>query len=230
MSTIDRHLFHVLVLGASALATASAHAAPVTSVPVNIAASTITFTPYDGFTTVRQLPAATDVGLAENLESVVLSFNDVDPDRILGAVPTALGSNGRWPTDGAFAGLNNASGTMFFSFGRAMNFVGGFVNYLPGDLTTTISALNAQGDVIEESTLNFDFGNADAVGQGMFMGFSHASADIWGFALTNGNVVVDNLSFGTVAGVPEPGAATLVLAALAALGWQRRRRSSSAGQ
>lgn len=229
MTTFHLRLIQAFAGGALALGAVGSHATLVSSIPVGIASSTVTFTPYSGSTTPRTLATSTDVGAAEGLESVLLSFNDPDPERILGAVPTSLGSNGQWPANGAFAGLNTNTGTMIFSFGRAMNFVGGFVNYAPNafDGNPTIAALNAQGDVIEEATLAFDFSSPAGVGLGQFIGFSHAGADIWGFSLNNGRVVVDDLSFGTTAaaGVPEPSALTLVFAALVALGWKRRRRT-----
>lgn len=230
---IRRPLIRLLGLLATLTATAAAQAVLVSAVPAGIAAKTITFSNYDGVTTTSSFNAPVDVGTAEIGQPVTLTFPGTDDERILGAVNTSLGVNGSWPTSGGFAGLNTPAGTMTFMFDHGVQFVGGFLNFDPNaiDSSTTIAALDKDGNVLlvagdgfQSYALEFGFNDPSATGLGQFFGFSVDSADIWGFALTNGKIVVDNLSFGSAGAAPEPQSLVLVLAALAALGTSRHRR------
>ena len=227
----------LLALAVAGLASAHAQAGVVTSVPLNVATTTITFDGYAGANAVTIAQGGSEnVGAAEGLlESVHLFGNGSDDLPVLSDATTLLGGNGQWPTQGAYAGLNNATGTMVFRFERGLNFVGGLLNYLPSsDSSSSIAALDFNGDIIglldglpetdpESEELQFSFGPNPPAGQAQFMGFFRPTADIWGFALTGNFVVVDNLTFGNIANVPEPNAVLLVGAALLALGWQRRQ-------
>ncbi|WP_395699233.1 hypothetical protein [Aquabacterium sp.] len=229
---IRRPLIQLLGLLAMLGATAAAQAVLVSAVPAGIAAKTITFSSYDGVTTTSSFNAPVDVGTAEIGEAVTLTFPGTTDERILGAVNTSLGVNGNWPTSGGFAGLNTAAGTMTFMFDHGVQFVGGFLNFDPNiiDSSTTIAALDQNGDVLlvagegfQSYSLDFSFNDPAATGLGQFFGFAVDNPDIWGFALTNGKIVVDNLSFGSAGAAPEPQSLVLVLAALAALGASRSR-------
>jgi hypothetical protein len=79
----------------------------------------------------------------------------------------------------------------------------------------------SNGDILIDS--GFETHSLDFTTGAEFRGFFRSTADIYALQLVGYHTSIDNLVFGTVAGVPEPQAATLVLAALAALGWQRRR-------
>lgn len=210
-------------------ATQSAQGAVVSSVPAGLVTSQLTFAPYDAVTTTALVPMPVDVGSVQGLEPVVLSFNDPDAERVLGAVPTSFGSNGQWPYRGAFAGLNVANGSMTLSFGRGLNFVGGFINYDPDayDGTTSFAALNALGGVIEQTSLDFRFGDPGATGLGQFIGFSYSGADIWAVRLRNGKAAIDNVTFGATAAVPESGTLVMMLVGLGSLAIGLRRTARS---
>lgn len=217
---------------AAAVAGLSASAATVTSVPGDIDLRVVRFSPYDGVTTESTISGSIDVGTAETGEAVNLSFNPDGEPRILGAVPTSLGDNGTWPASGGYAGLNAPSGEMTFRFTRGMNFVGGYINLDPdsydGDLT--ITAYDDLNNVLEELVVGFRLGSPGGTGLGEFHGFVRAAADIWRITLSNKEVVIDDLSFGTrSAVVPEARPAELLGAALLAatlLGVARRRKAA----
>lgn len=215
---IRTHVMRLLSMAAALCLALPAQADPVNTVPGGLVTSVLSFSPYDAVNAAAPVPAPIDVGLAEGLESVLLTFDDPDPPRILGAVATALGGNGSWPYQGAFAGLNVANGVMTLSFARGMNFVGGMLNYDPNayDGTPVFVAFGQNGAPLESIELSFNFGDAGATGQGAFLGFSRPDADIWGVRLENGKAVIDNLNFG-VAVIPEPGSWMLLLAGLGLL-------------
>lgn len=206
-----------------------AGATTVTSVPGGIDVKIVQFAPYDGVTAPTTITGSVDVGSSETGEAVNLSFSPDGASRMLGAAPIDLGSNGIWPARGGYVGLNAPSGEMTFRFTRGMNFVGGFFNLDPdsfdGDLTVT--AYNADDDVLEDLAIGFRLGQPGVAGLGEFHGFLRSSADIWRITVSNKQAVLDDLSFGTLAGVvPAPRPVELLGAALLAatlLGMARRR-------
>lgn len=219
MAPIQTTLGRVLCMLAILMA-GSAQAAVVSSLPPGLDTQTITFQPFDGVTSATTLPSGgVDIGLAETGESVILTADAQGPV-ILGAVSDSFGANGSWPVSGAYAGLNQNSGTLTIQFGRGLNFVGGLFNYLEAEGAGVVTAFDQNGDILIDvgfETLSLDFTTGAE-----FRGFFRSTADIYSIQLSGYHIAVDNLVFGTVAGVPEPNAIVLVLAALAALGWQRR--------
>jgi hypothetical protein len=214
---------------ASVLA-APAFASLVTSVPVGVNTDVITFSPYDSVTSTMTAGIDPfDVGLAQGLESVTLSFNNPDSQVILGAVPTSLGDNGTWPYNGAYAGLNAANGFMRFDFTRGLSFVGGFVNFTPGlEQDATITALDQNGSPIDGAEWDLSASASDPSGMGLggFYGISLDNPDIWGITFSNSFITVDNLTFSTdqSTAIPEPGSLALAALALGGLVFSTRRR------
>ncbi len=214
-----RHLcFTTLLAGAAALPAA---ATVVSLVPAGIDVRVITFSDYNSINSASALAPDLDVGSAEVGEQVLLNSNNAVTERILGQVAQDFGANGSWPGGGAFAGLNALSGYLSFTFSRGLNFVGGWFNYTPGgDSSTTLQALDINGDTIEGSELSFSGSN------GQFAGFTSATAEIYGLQMLGNFVAVDNLTFGstpTDTGVPEPGLVLLVLTGLGLLAALRQR-------
>ncbi len=206
-----------LVAGAGA-----AQAALVSSVPVGLDAKVITFSAYDTAPP-ASVSGGLDVGTAEVGEVVTLTGEAAS---VVTSAARNFGTNGNWPVDGAYASLNDASGSLTFTFSRGLNFVGGLVNYLPStDASTIISALDIDGNVILDVV--FETASLDFTDGARFLGFSRSSADIYGLSLSSNFVSLDNLTFGTLSAAPEPQSLLLVLAALGALGWRQRRRRST---
>lgn len=218
-----RQWFTALAVVLGATTAGVAQAAVVTSLPVGLDTKTITFAPFDGVMATTTLPSGgTDIGSAEVGEVVMVSADEfVTSDIILGAVTDSFGGNGSWPVSGAYLGLNQNSGTLTIRFDRGLNFVGGLFNYLESEGAGAITALDINGDILVDS--GFETHSFGFTAGAEFRGFLRSTADIYALQLVGYHTSVDNLVFGTTAGVPEPQAATLVLAALAALGWQRRR-------
>lgn len=213
-----------LISAAACLAMAGvAQADPVTTVPGSIDAHVITFSPYNGITSAGFVADDTtfvDVGTAETGIAVNLGFNN-GSDHVLGAVPFSFGSNGSWPVSGAYAGLYQPSGSMTFMFGSGMNLAGGYINFDPNsDSTSSLQALDINGDVLEEIIFN---SNTFTPG---FFGFLRDNADIYQLVFNNASIAVDDFTFGVTGGgtgVPAPGTTGLVLASLGLLALTRRR-------
>jgi len=207
----------------SALSMTAALATPVNSVPIDVTTSVIDFSAYDAFTSPR-LADGVNVGTDSGFESVLLNFSQPGDQHILGSVSMSLGFGGSWPQDGAYAGLNAATGSMSFTFERGLSFLGGFISFDPASESVgspvTVTAFGLGGVELESVELNFtDVNN--------FLGFSRDAADIYGLTLSNGKIVIDDLTFTSAAvnGAPEPATLALVLASLGLLGATRRRQA-----
>ena len=101
---------------------------------------------------------------------------------------------------------------MTFSLPYEVNYVGGFRNYnfplLDGSeiIDLIITALDRDGDLLESYTLNTlaPISTPGGLNEGAFRGISRDTFDIAAFRVSNGFVVLDDLTFH--AAVPVPAA------------------------
>ena len=158
---------------------------------------------------------------------------------VLGDGGYGLASNGNWstgPGGNAYTGLDADSGSMTYTINDGLvSGVGGFINYVPdaGFGPTLIEALAADGiTVLESYVLNTDapISTPGGIDDGEFRGILRATADIGGFRVSGGYVVLDNFTFGgqaAVQPVPEPSSLALctVLGIAGAVARFKRRRA-----
>jgi hypothetical protein len=173
------------------------------------------------------------VGLNVVLTSTQLST-------VIGYGGYGLDGNGNWERGansvvGGHVGLNSDTGSFLFTFnGFTVSAVGGFINYaVTGYPDVTIEALDSGLNVLESYNINLLAPISTPGGQeeGAFRGIARPTADIAAFRVSNGFVVLDNLTLGDATGtvIPEPGTWALSFTALAVLGLLRRRRAVLAG-
>jgi len=219
-----KNLKRFIAAAAVLLASTSAHALLVSSeaaiaAPQNI----ITF---DGFNELSGLTGPVQVGGEVGFDVNFLS----SPTSTLGAVAADLGENGFWGggMNGNFVRADFAGpapiGSILFQFSAPVQAVGAFMNYFRPYGSTTpgaviISALDSNGLVLESHAVSV-VTDVFSFNEGSFWGISRGAADIFGFALTDGAVVLDNLTFTTP--VPEPGTWALLAGGLLLLGISRR--------
>lgn len=230
---------HALALAASLLAAGTAQAASTAVAPfspfmitepgvIDGSTSTITFNGWDNLLTTGPIDVGAEVGASVIFTSV--------PNARLGADEQDLSNNGLWgarfeptPTgDGNFlaSAFIATRGEFGFTFGTAVSAVGAYVNQFQTagvNNALTFLAYDQAGNIIDLFSYRVD---TDPLGynEGQFLGFQHASADIYGFGIADGTFVLDNLTF-TAAPVPEPGTVGLMLAGLGLLGVAMRRRA-----
>lgn len=207
--------------------TAAAQAASISAPSATFAGTVIDFNAFDGYVLpqVDMGVLVTDLDVGGGVSLTTTAFANVGADN------AELGTNGAWTVlgnsnrDGNFVStaFTKNTGSLTFSFATAQQQVGIFANQFQsaGVLNSlSFSALDMAGNVLETASVSID---TDELGydEGMFIGFQRDSADIYGFALTDGSFVVDNL---TISAVPEPETYAMLLAGLAAIGAAARRR------
>lgn len=209
-------------LFAAALLAASvgAQAAPVIADSATFTGDVITFNEFDGLTVGSSLDLGNGVTLTTTANAIV------------GQNAQALGDNGLWSVvgndnrDGTFlaSAFTTNRGEIGFSFANPVSSVGAFVNQYQVEGKTNNSMLvvayDIDGYVLESFRISVD---TDAFGydEGKFVGFQRANADIYGFGIVDGSVVIDNV---VTAAVPEPATWGLMLAGLGIAGVAARRR------
>lgn len=216
-----------LTLAALMAVTSVAQAASIDASSATFAGTVIDFNFDDDYlATLSSLNVTGPLNLGSGVTLVSTPFTEI------GANVRDLVDNGAWTVvgntnrDGYFLAssffLNN--GSMNFVFNTPMQQVGVFANQFQAFGTTNNSlqvlAYDINGNVLETFTSNIDTA-FDSYDEGRFLGFTRASADIYGFGLSNGTFVVDNL---TISAVPEPETYAMFLAGLGLLGAASRRR------
>ncbi len=216
------------------LAQGLAQAALVQSPSGFAAAQVVTFDSFDGLLSTGAVDVGTpDIGSAVTLRSLF--------DLEIGAHQRDLGANGLWgargtpdsglvdtPTgSGPFVATGLAPvGLLSFSLAQPVAGIGAWFNQYqdfdaaPGNFT--LLAFDALGNTLESYTVGVDTA-WDGYNEGSFFGIHRGAADIFGFAVTGSDVVLDNLTL-TTAPIPEPGSYALMAAGLGLVGWLTRRR------
>jgi PEP-CTERM motif len=216
----------MLVAGASA----SAQTYNVITNPNTITSQSfnvLTFNGYDELTTTGPVNVGAEIGLNITFTSV--------PFTRLGANNQDLGDNGLWgardlgptPTgDGNFVASSfiRNRGEFGFSFDAPVSAIGAYFNQFQAVGSTTNSieliAYDFYGNVLQSYRFSINTG-ADSYNEGSFLGIQSSVANIYGFGVADGTVVLDNLTF--TAPIPEPSTYALMAAGLLLLGATVRR-------
>ena len=197
-----------LIAAATLLAASSvAQATPIDAPSATFTGTVVDFDNFDGLVTAGPLDLGHGITLAA-------------PSTVeVGAKERALGGNGLWTTMGLggqrggnflAAGAPTGLGEFGFTFATPVASVGAFINqFQEGEATEVlVIAYGQHNNVLESVRVTID---TDEYGydEGRFVGFTRATADIYGFGFAEAPVVLDNL---TVSAVPEPGSLALLLA------------------
>jgi hypothetical protein len=211
-----------IALAAATLATitGTAHAAAINESTSPFVGAVIDFNAFDGLSTSGPL----DLGQGVTLTST--------PTVEVGAMERTLGTNGAWTVlgdgvnrDGNFLATEfiGSRGEFGFTFSTPVSSVGAFFNqFQVAGVTNRLSlfAYDAWGNVLETQTVHIDT-DESGYDEGRFLGFQRATADIHGFGVADGTVVMDNL---TISAVPEPQSLALLLAGAGLTLLARRRQ------
>lgn len=211
------------------LAAGAAHASGIVSSTATFAPATlVNFDGYDGLQVAAGAPVLLD-GNAFFVSDVVST---------LGANEQDLAGNGLWGArfDATPTGSGNfvsSTGPVLFGFlvSGPQAQVGAYFNLSqPMDgvknAQLTLTAYSAANQVLESFTYKVDT-SWDSYNEGMFLGFSRASADIYSFGVTvsgGQSLVLDDLHL-SAAPVPEPATLGMLAAGLAVVGGVARRRA-----
>jgi hypothetical protein len=218
--------FTTLTLAAMLAVSVTAQAAPIQSASATFTGTLTDFNDFDGFI-LPQIEAGnliTSLDLGNGISLTTTPFS------VVGQNAFDLGQNGLWTVignsnrDGNFVstGFLGNNGQVTFNFSVAMQKVGIFANQsqITGvNNSLVVLAYDINGNVLESFSSTIDT-DVDGYDEGMFIGFERASADIYGFGLSDGTFVVDNL----VTAVPEPETYAMLLIGLGAVGAVARRR------
>lgn len=218
-----------LTLAALMAVTSVAQAASIDASSATFAGTVIDFNDFDGYI----LPQVDGGSLITSLNlgsGVTLATT---PFSVVGQNAFSLDDNGAWTVignenrDGNFVStaFSNGNGSINFTFATPMQQVGIFANQYQAvgeNNSLQVLAYDIRGNVLESFSVSIDTA-WDSYDEGRFLGFARASADIYGFGLSNGTFVVDNL---TISPVPEPETYAMFLAGLGLLGAASRRRKA----
>ncbi|PPD51839.1 MAG: hypothetical protein CTY10_09985 [Methylotenera sp.] len=217
-----------LTMVALMAASSVAQAASIEASSATFAGTVIDFNNFDGYI----LPQIDSGNLITSLDLGSGVTLTTTPFSVVGQNAFSLEENGIWTVvgntnrDGNFVStaFESGNGAINFSFATAIQKVGIFANQsqaLGENNSLQVLAYDINGNVLESFTVNIDTA-WDGYDEGLFVGFERASADIYGFGISDGSFVVDNL---TIAAVPEPETYAMFLAGLGLLGVATRRRA-----
>ena len=218
--------FTKLTLAALLAVSVTAQAASIESASATFTGTLTDFNNFDGYI----LPQVDNGTLVTSLDLGNGISIETSPFSIVGESAFDLGLNGLWTTEGnsnrdgnfVVTSFERNRGQITFNFSEAMQRVGIFANQsqISGvSNSLQVLAFDINGNVLETFTSVIDT-DENGYDEGMFLGFERASADIYGFGLSNGSFVVDNL----VTAVPEPETYAMLLIGLGAVGAVARRR------
>ncbi|MBX9625221.1 MAG: PEP-CTERM sorting domain-containing protein [Gemmataceae bacterium] len=127
-----------------------------------------------------------------------------------------------------FVGLNFGSGDLLFRFDTPVRVAGGLVNWDTHFGPVVLSALAADGSVLESYDLRAvaPITRPGGLNYGEFRGIARADADIAALRLSNGYAVLDDLTFSAApVAVPEPATFILMATGVGGVVLIRRRRA-----
>lgn len=216
-----------LTFAALMAVTSVAQAASIDASSATFAGTVIDFNDFDGYL----LPQFDGGSLITSLNLGSGVTLTTTPFSVVGQNAFDLDQNGLWSVigngnrDGNFVStaFTTVNGSINFTFATPMQQVGIFANQnqaLFENNSLQLLAYDFNGNVLESFNVSINT-DVDGYDEGKFVGFARASADIYGFGLSNGTFVVDNL---TVSAVPEPETYAMFLAGLGLLGAASRRR------